>query len=224
MPVGIRKRILVVDDEAPMRRSLARLLTADYDVLTAASCEEALQVLAEQAGAVGLVLLDVGFAGGGLQGDAALLQIRAHWPALGVVMVTVQPDLQLVLKCTRAGALDYVSKLADLTVALPDAVRRAFAIVDLRRRNEELERELRRSQALERALGGGRGAGELPVIAPDPDRIRPFAEVTRDHFTYALEACGGNMAEAARRLQLPYDTYRDRLIGLGVVVPERRKG
>jgi DNA-binding NtrC family response regulator len=224
MQVSTSKRVLVVDDEAGMRRSIVRLLKADYEVLTAVSCEEALEVLAEQAASVNLVLLDVSFPRGCLQGDEALARIRERWPSLGVVMITVQPEVSLVLKCTRLGALDYVSKFADLTVTLRDAVGRAIAITEVRRRNEDLERELRRCQELELALRGERPAATPPPIAPDPDRIRPFAEVTNDHFTYALEACGGNMAEAARRLQLPYDTYRDKLIELGVVVPDKRKG
>ncbi|MBI5482659.1 MAG: response regulator [Deltaproteobacteria bacterium] len=204
------------------RRSVARLLRDRYDVLAANSCEAALELLAEQATSVSLVLLDITFPPETLQGDQALERIRERWPWLGVIMLTVQPELSLVLKCTRLGALDYVSKLADLTLVLPDAVTRALAIGDLRRQHEELQRELRRTQELEQAMARGAGAGPA-LPAPTPDRIRPFDEVMRAHFTHALEACGGNMAEAARRLQLPYDTYRDQLIAWGVVQPGRRK-
>lgn len=71
--------VLVVDDEAPLRRILERLLARDgYRVLAAGDAETAYQMLAsEQADAL---LLDINLPG--MSGLALYLAIVNRWPAL----------------------------------------------------------------------------------------------------------------------------------------------
>jgi two-component system cell cycle sensor histidine kinase/response regulator CckA len=71
--------VLVVDDEAPLRRILERLLARDgYRVLTAGDAEAAYQMLvSEQADAL---LLDINLPG--MSGLALYLAIVNRWPAL----------------------------------------------------------------------------------------------------------------------------------------------
>jgi two-component system, cell cycle sensor histidine kinase and response regulator CckA len=71
--------VLVVDDEAPLRRILERLLARDgYRVLTAGDAETAYQMLAsEHADAL---LLDINLPG--MSGLALYLAIVNRWPAL----------------------------------------------------------------------------------------------------------------------------------------------
>jgi len=57
-PVPPRRRVLVVDDEAPVVRSLRRMLVVDHDVVVAASGREAIEILAED-DAFDAVLCDV---------------------------------------------------------------------------------------------------------------------------------------------------------------------
>ena len=49
--VAKRQRVLVVDDEAPLRRALERLLRHDFDVTTASSATAALELLGRDRGA-----------------------------------------------------------------------------------------------------------------------------------------------------------------------------
>ena len=86
--------VLVVDDEAPLRRILARLLARDgYRVLTAADGETAYQMMAaEQADAI---LLDINLPA--MSGLALYLALINRWPAL---------DGRIALMSGDAEALD----------------------------------------------------------------------------------------------------------------------
>jgi DNA-binding NtrC family response regulator len=215
------RRVLVVDDDPAIRRVIGRLLAPRIEVLEAPSCEAALQILERDAAGFSLVLLDIRFPGSALQGEQALLQIRDRWPLIGVVVMTVEQDIPLAFRCSRLGALDYITKFPDLQASVSKTVERALTLMDLRRENELLQQELQRRRAVEQALAGE----ALPArpADPKPELIRPFDDIAREHCTYALRACGGNMSEAARRLHIAYDSYRDRLIKWGIVKPTRRK-
>ncbi|HEY3353640.1 MAG TPA: response regulator [Polyangia bacterium] len=210
------RRILVVDDDGAIRRVVRRILASRVEVIEADSCEAALQILEQEAPALSVVLLDIRFPRGILQGDQALGCIRERWPALGVVVMTVENDIPLACRCLKLGALDYVTKFPDLEGAVVAAVDRALAIVALRRENEELERALQQRRAAEQALVADTHASVLP-LEPRPEQIRRFEDVTREHFSHALRACNGNMSEAARRLGVPYDSFRNRVVGWGLV-------
>lgn len=110
--VEIAGTVLVVDDEAAVRRVLQKLLTADgYEVLQAADGEEALAVIAEHP--VDTVLLDVMMPG--LSGLEVCRRIRsrdttAYTP---VVFVTAANDRSFRRQAREAGADDFLSKPFD---------------------------------------------------------------------------------------------------------------
>lgn len=83
------RRILVVDDESAVRRVVARLLaTAGYDVVEAATGEEAMTVLeSEPADAV---LLDLRMPG--MSGQTLFHAIRSQWPTLAAVVIVMSGD------------------------------------------------------------------------------------------------------------------------------------
>ncbi len=79
-------RILVVDDEEEVREILAETLEEfGYAVLTAASGEEALPVLARDGG-VALVITDVRMPG--MSGLDLAAEVRQRWPAVKVVLIS----------------------------------------------------------------------------------------------------------------------------------------
>ena len=102
-----RIHVLVVDDEASLRKVLRPTLAASgFLVMEACSGEEALDVLLQHA--FDLVLLDVNMPGmGGLEGCRA---IRALAPKIGILMVTVRDAEQDIVRALEAGADDYVTK------------------------------------------------------------------------------------------------------------------
>src|SRR5262249_19095957 len=102
-------KVLVVDDTPHNVKLLADLLGAKgYDVLTAASGEEALAKVA--AGTPDIVLLDVMMPG--LSGYDVCRQLRSHAETalLPVVMVTSLDAQQERVKGIEAGADDFLGK------------------------------------------------------------------------------------------------------------------
>lgn len=104
-----RPTVLVVDDYAETRRLIYFYLRGDYEVVTAASAEEALGYLAEHP--VDLVVMDINFQDG-MNGMTATEQIRAtpalkHLPVLAISAYAYPDDRTRFLK---AGFNDYIPK------------------------------------------------------------------------------------------------------------------
>jgi CheY-like chemotaxis protein len=105
------KTILVVDDEANIRRLYgAELTEAGYRVLTAASWPEAEALVAREA--PDLVTLDVRM-GDGPDGIEALRLIKERSPSLPVVLVTAYGEYRADFASWAAEG--YVVKSSDLT-------------------------------------------------------------------------------------------------------------
>lgn len=110
------RRILLVDDDALLRRSLAFTLEkAGYEAVTAASAEDALAQV--QAKPPDLILLDIGLPG--MDGLDALQQLRRRMgTATPVIFLTARRrELDEVLGL-QLGADDYVTKPFDSDVLL----------------------------------------------------------------------------------------------------------
>jgi len=98
---------LIVDDEAPLRAVLRRILEQQgFTCRDAASGVEAVRLL-EQAPAA-LVLSDYHMPE--MDGVELLRTIRERWPETAVVMVTGVSDVDLAVQCLGHGAMDYVTK------------------------------------------------------------------------------------------------------------------
>jgi signal transduction histidine kinase/ActR/RegA family two-component response regulator len=87
MPFGSKRRVLLVEDEAPVR-TLARvtLEEAGYEVLEAASAEEATARLAADGEGVHVLVSDVVL--GGMTGDELAVRLRRRQPGLRVVLMS----------------------------------------------------------------------------------------------------------------------------------------
>ena len=99
-------RILAVDDEPPILRTLAANLRArGYDVETAADGERALEVAARTHPDV--VILDLGLPG--IDGVDVIRGLRA-WTATPIIVLSARDQEQDKVEALDAGADDYVSK------------------------------------------------------------------------------------------------------------------
>jgi DNA-binding response OmpR family regulator len=108
------KKLLVVDDDALLRRSLAfNLERSGFSTATAANAEDALEMINQDH--PDLVIMDIGLPG--MDGLAALRKIRDEM-GLAVVMLTARRrELDEVLGL-ELGADDYISKPFDFDVLL----------------------------------------------------------------------------------------------------------
>jgi len=103
--------ILIVDDDASVRTSLALLLKQNgYDTRSAANPSEALQLLDRHA--IELVVQDMNFSRKttGEEGLALLRSIKQKKPELPVILITAWGSIELAVKGVKAGAADFVTK------------------------------------------------------------------------------------------------------------------
>jgi len=107
------KKLLIVDDEADVREFAANFFRKrKIDVTTAASGEEALELLSKQK--PDLMLLDIKMTG--LDGIQTLQQLRDQGNQTKVIMVTGKKPEEgdASAKCTQLGAVNYIHKPLDL--------------------------------------------------------------------------------------------------------------
>src|SRR5205823_8326477 len=102
-----KPRILVIDDEAPIRDSLKMTLEYEgYDVIGAATGQEGL-ALAERE-APDLVLLDVKMPG--MDGIEVLERLRNMNDSLPVVVISGHGTISTAVEATKKGAFDFIEK------------------------------------------------------------------------------------------------------------------
>lgn len=101
------RRILVVDDDASLRRvTQVQLEDEGYGVATAANGDEALAVLARKP--QDLVITDLSMPG--MSGVDLLRKIRLDYPEIVVVLVTAFGTVESAVEAMRLGAFDYITK------------------------------------------------------------------------------------------------------------------
>jgi DNA-binding NtrC family response regulator len=105
---GVR-RVVIADDEPTVRTALTGFFQTAYrDCVVEAVADGAAAVEAVRRGAPALVLLDIEMPG--LDGVAALQQIRALDAAVPVIMVTGNESSRVAGDVIRLGAFSYLPK------------------------------------------------------------------------------------------------------------------
>ena len=104
-------KILIVDDDPEVRMATRDFLASKgYEVTAAEGGREALRIL--DASPADVVLLDVAMPD--MDGMETLKRIVAAHPAMPVIMVTANADIEITSKVLQLGAADYVPKPFDL--------------------------------------------------------------------------------------------------------------
>ncbi|MGC8762818.1 MAG: sigma-54-dependent transcriptional regulator [Acidobacteriota bacterium] len=157
------ERILVVDDEASMRRMLEILFREEgYEVVTADSAEAALQALARKP--FDLVLSDIRMPG--LSGLDLLRRLKEEESSTEVVLMTAYASTESAIEALKLGAFDYITKPFQVE-ELSNIVRHAFEKRRLAEENVLLREELARQER----LGG--------MVAANPRMKQLFALIER---------------------------------------------
>jgi CheY-like chemotaxis protein len=115
-------RILIAEDEEPIRSLVARALTQDgHAVMTAADGAEALDLLQREAGAFELLLTDIRMPL--MDGIALALATARDYPAVTILLMTGYADQR-----ERASGLDRL---------IHDVVNKPFSLATIRAATEE---------------------------------------------------------------------------------------
>jgi two-component system response regulator MtrA len=175
--------ILIIDDEAGLRQTMARiLLRAGFEVTTVASGKETLAIINEHA--FDLVYLDIRMPD--MNGLEVLKLIHAQYPELPVLLFTAQPDLHSAVEALRRGATDYLMKplkpevIVDRTRAILSEQAKKKRRREIQRQMEELQVEL---DALDSAEPPRQKTGPLAELS---DRFIRRGALTLDLHTHRV--------------------------------------
>ncbi len=132
----MKARILVIDDEAEIRRSVRMILEYEgYDVIEASSGPDGVALAEKES--PDLVFLDVKMPG--MDGLEALQRIRSIAETLPVVIISGHGTVSTAVEATKAGAFDFIEKpLASERVLL--TIRNALDQTRLADENRSLKR------------------------------------------------------------------------------------
>ena len=142
------QKILIVDDEAPFRSALRRLLEKKYLVIEAETGAKGLNCAYREE--PDLVLLDVALP------DASGLEILSQFkelrPSPTVVMITAYEQVKDVVTAIKRGAFDYLVKPVDLD-EFEFTIQTALEHAGLRNEVDRLRQEVQRLQKVDRFIG-----------------------------------------------------------------------
>jgi EAL domain-containing protein (putative c-di-GMP-specific phosphodiesterase class I) len=178
-------RVLVVDDDPPMRRAIQRQLTAEgWAVTLAENGRAGIDAMREGREHFDCVVSDVSMPE--LDGFGLIAAIRRYDDDLPVLLMTADPSLDGAVRAIESGAVSYIAKPFDsetLASAVARAARR-HGVARMRRRAEEITRVLDEANGDQREDVTARFERAL---ASAWMAFQPIVDV-RTHQVYAYEA------------------------------------
>lgn len=120
--------LVVEDDQATATYFVRALERADYEVSTAASAPEAIEVLAGTT--VDALLVDIGLPG--RSGFELVTEIKQRWPAIPIALTTADASMDVAVRALRSQVDDFLAKPVD-PEQLAAQVERLLAVARARR-------------------------------------------------------------------------------------------
>ena len=165
--------ILVVDDEASIRRTLREIL--EYEDWNVDEAEDGEQAIAKaRAGAYDVALLDIKMPR--VDGMEVLTTLSEEVPELPVIMISGHADIKTAVEATQTGAFHFIEKPPDLhqlLVTVRAAMDRGKLVQDNRRMRQTIAE--RRSSDLVHILGESAAIEEVKEtigrVAPTSARV-----------------------------------------------------
>ncbi len=190
-------KILIIEDEASIRRVLAKILAEEndqYSIVEAADGEEGLERIKEQD--FDLVICDIKMPK--LDGEEVLQEAKKIKPEIPFIMISGHGDLETAVNTMRLGAFDYISKPPDLNRLLT-TVRNALDNKSLVVENKRLKKKVSKTYQM---------IGESEPILQIKDMIEKVAQtdarvlITGPNGT-GKELVAHNLHEKSNRSQFP---------------------
>jgi two-component system, NtrC family, response regulator AtoC len=142
-------QILLIDDESHNREALTLLLThAGYQVQSAASGEEALQILQETP--FEIVITDLFLPG--VSGIDILKRVKEDSPYTNVILITGNASAETAVEAMKEGAFDYITKplnFEKLKILVAKALEKSQLVAE----NLYLRQQLRGKYKFDRIIG-----------------------------------------------------------------------
>ena len=118
-------RILIGDDHAIVRSGLKQIIATTADLQVAGEAAQGAEILAAlRAGPYDLLLVDMTMPG--LSGVDLIRRVKAEWPPLPVLVLSMLNEAQIASRALRAGAAGYVTKDCEPEILLA-AIRKVAA-------------------------------------------------------------------------------------------------
>ncbi len=115
-------RLMLADDHAIVRGGLKQLLSLAPDIRVVAEAVDGAGVLEGLRHELpDLLLLDINMPG--LSGPDLIQRVKAHWPALPVLVLSMHNEAHVAARVLKAGASGYVTKDSEIELLL-GAIRR----------------------------------------------------------------------------------------------------
>lgn len=222
-------RILIVDDEPAVRRTVRRVLGKDcFEFLEAAGLDEARASMACRK-PPDIMVLDLALKSGGPEeGLEFLREVLGQAAYTPVVVLTGRADVKIAVQAMHLGAIDVIEKGDDNEV-LRSAVQRGLELAIAKRAPAQIESmsRLRRAESpeAEDAEAGEPSIGdEVAQMFPERRRaMKPMEfyvqEVKKQVLAEAITRAGGNLTDAARALHMKRANFHRLAVRLGLHEP-----
>lgn len=167
------KRVLAIDDSRTYLDQLSTQLTQEgYDVVTAYSGEQALELLSFQV--VDCILLDLEMPG--LSGEETCKTIRRSpaWRDTPILVLTAKDEREAMLEALRAGADDFIAKASDFSII------RARLRAQLRRKQFESETQRIRDELHRKELEAREARAQRKLAETSAELLRNLEHQSRE--------------------------------------------
>ena len=195
-------KIAVIDDNQAVLKSLKLVLKRVFVSVVTLPNPNSLPSLLESE-EIDVILLDMNFNAQRLDGEEGiswLKYIKQQPNPPAVVLITAFGDIGLAVQSLKEGAEDFVSKPWDND----ELVEKLRAAIEKRETRQRLDSTLREARQLKARW--------------ETTRQMTLYEVENRHILEVLNECGGNLAEAAVRLNISRQTLYNRLKKYGIMI------
>jgi len=191
--------ILIVDDDAQMRKSLANLLRRESYVITEAeSGERALECL--KTDVHDLIITDLHMEP--MSGLDLLRQVKRSYPAIEVIVVTAFGTIETAVDAMKLNAFDFVSKPFQVDEILL-RVRNALEKSRLKEQVLRLQNEARTAFSIDGIVGQSAALRQLMTILPRVAQTDSTVLITGESGT-GKELIARAIGTASRRANGPF--------------------
>ena len=151
------KRILIVDDDDHLRLVMQEtLVTSGYEVETAESGKQALEIL--ESGSFDLIISDLMMPG--IKGNELLAQAKKLYPEIGFFLISAYGTIETAVDAMKTGAYDFITKPFSIA-QIESRVAHYFEYASLLEENKNLKQRLKTHQLQAKLIGKSSGMQEV---------------------------------------------------------------